>query len=307
MARSSDACAGRVVVLLVLLAAPVDALADMGPTFEKPRAIVQFRRRGEPIAPERFEVVLLKPESADDQRPDKWSSWEDRFAWLKSMDRAAFTDRDGTSWVPSWEHGGRAIPDSSHCQVIFLFRSTREPVPPRVRLALYLREEQRVVLTNPAPTRTYISNLTLEIAPDGSASLQERPVNPVKEVLGVLEDNISSLVYALLATVPVELLIVIVCGLIRKGTPIGRLSGAVVLGNLITVPLVWIVSVYAKVETPTMAWGSPFYLAEIAAIFFEGWLYNRIARVPFGMALLWSLIANAVTFLIGCGMIAFTV
>jgi hypothetical protein len=307
MARSRGACAERVVVLLVLLTAPAYALADMGPTFERPRIIVRFQKQGEPIGPERFEFVLLKPQSAEDRPTDEWTYWESRFAWLKSMHRTTFTDPDGTSWVPRWMHGGGETPDSSHFQVSFGFRSGRESVPPRVRLALYLREEKRVVLTNPAPTRPYITNLTLEIAPDGSASLQERPVRPVIEVLNVLDDNLSSLVYALLATVPLELLIVIVCALIRKGTPIDRLFWAVVLGNLITVPFVWFVSVYAKVESPTMSWRTPFYLAEIAAILFEGWLYNRIARVPLGIALLWSLIANAVTFLIGCGLVAFTI
>jgi hypothetical protein len=76
--------------------------------------------------------------------------------------------------------------------------------------------------------------------------------------------------------------------------------------RVITVPLVWFVSVYGKVELAPN-WQVPFLLAEVAAAAFEGWLYYRLARVPLPTALTWSALANGVTLLVGCCLVAFTV
>jgi hypothetical protein len=47
-------------------------------------------------------------------------------------------------------------------------------------------------------------------------------------------------------------------------------------------------------------------LAEAWATAFEGWLYRRIAGVPIRTGLLWSALANQVTLLVGCCLVALT-
>jgi hypothetical protein len=125
-------------------------------------------------------------------------------------------------------------------------------------------------------------------------------------VLGLLGENISSLGLALLVTVVLELVVVAVCAWLRKGGRVPRLYRTVVLGNLITVPLVWFVSVYGKVELGPGGWPVAFLLAEVAAAAFEGWLYYRITRIHLSTGLLWATLANGATLLVGCCLAAFT-
>ena len=226
-------------------------------------------------------------------------------AWAKDINDAVRTDADGTRWVPPrWV---QTYPDPAGALVRFQFRPDREQVPARVRVALYLPEVRRVVVSDAIATAPYLTDLILDLSDDNTASLAVAPKRRVTLVFGLLLENAAGLAVALALTIVLELVVIAACLWFRKGEPVKRLDRTVILGNLITVPLVWFVSVYDKVEPTAFGWPILFILAELSAALFEGWLYYRIARIPFDTALVWSLLANGATFLVGCCLVAFTI
>jgi hypothetical protein len=306
MRRARSHRAASVGLLLAFFVTPTPARADMGPVFERPRITIRISRQGQPVS-EAVVLLLLKPQLAGDSKADPWEDIESNSLWVKDIDRTALADEDGSRWVPPQRWAAYClVPDAGPGIVTFYFRPDREPVPPRVRVALYLADENQVVVTNAVQTRPYITELTLDLQPDDTASLVATSGRPMMRVLGVLRENITSLLLAVVVTIVLELLVIGACAWFRKGSPVRRLFGTVVLGNLVTVPLVWFVSVYGKVELES-SWPVPFLFAELAATAFEGWLYYRIGRIPLPTALLWSALANWVTLLVGCCLVAFTV
>jgi hypothetical protein len=303
MRRHKGHCAARIGVFAVLVIATA-ARADMGPRLEEPRIIVHLTRQGRPLTLP-LDALLLRPSPAEETQRDRWDDAHYPPLW-KEIDHAALTDPDGTRWVPPKNYS--VNPTVGPGIVTFRIRPEREPVPARVRVAFYLTDEKRVVLTDESPTRPYLTELAADIAPDGTATLRPTPTWSVTLVLGVLGENLRALPLALAATVALELPVVAVCawwgGKWRH--TLRRLLFAVVLGNLITVPLVWFASVYAKVGATLVPWPLLFLVAELWAVTFEGWLYSRIAAVPFATTLNWSALANGLTLLVGCCLVAFT-
>lgn len=296
--------AGRVVLLLAFLLAPASVRADMGPRFEEPRIIVRFTRQGRRLS-EPFEALLLRPQPAGNPGIDLSEDSGFTCPWVKKIACTARSDLNSGSWKPTTWFG--YYQDTGRGVATFPFRPNRGPVPTHVRVALYFPEEQRVVVTNAVPTRPYITELTVDLLPDGTASLGVTPRWPVAVVLDIFKENAPYPVFALLLTVILELLVVAACAWFGKGLIVPRLYGVVVFGNLTTVPLVWLMSVAAKIQLVPGGWPALFILAELTATAFEGWLYYRIARFPFSTGLIWSSLANSVTFLVGCGLVAFTV
>jgi hypothetical protein len=281
---------------------PGAARADMGPILEQPRIVVHVTQQGQPVS-QPFHALLLRPEQAGIVPAGvPKDTWADYSSWLKDIDRAALTDPDGTRWVPPWVHGVNS--DVRPGTVTFRFRG--RSVPERVRVAFYFPDEERIVLTDEAPAQSYLTDLAADLSSGGTATLRPIPKSPVTLVFGILGENLGSLALALLVTVILELLVIAACAWLRPVARVRRLYLAVLLGNLITVPLVWFASVYAKVEPTPLGWGQMFLLAEVCAAVFEGWLYTRLARVPFPKALLWSGLANGLTLLVGCFLVAFT-
>jgi hypothetical protein len=306
MPRASGHRAGGGVFLLVFLIAPDSVRADVGPRFEEPRILVRITRQGMPLS-EPFEALLLKPQPTRDPRTDPWQDSELATGGLSRLTAPRSVPQTARAGCPLGTWGSTVSRTPAGGLVAFHFRPDREPVPFRVRVALHLPQEQRVVVTTAAPTRPYVTELTVDLAADGTGSLEVTPRWPVTVVLGVLSKHVPALGLALLATVVLEVLVVAACAWIWKRDRDDRLYGAVVLGNLITVPLVWFVSIYGKVELTPGGWPVAFLLAELTAAAFEGWLYYSIAKVPIHTGLIWSALANGVTLLARCCLVAFTV
>jgi hypothetical protein len=251
---------------------------------------------------EPFQVILLRHQAAgegNNTSPDDRDSWP---SWVKEIDRGALAEPDGGRWVPLWAlsspDGGRGV---------VTFNRFLGSVPEQVRVVIYLPHEMRLVVTGKAPTQPYYTDLTADLSPDGTASLGLPQKGSLVLVLGVMRENIGGLTLAFLLTLLIELPILVVCAWIGgRRDVLSALLWTALLGNVITLPLVWFICVYAKF-TGAEAGGLVFLCSEAAAACFEGWLYSRLAGIQLGRALVWSWIANGASLLVGCGLVEFTV
>jgi hypothetical protein len=281
----------------------------VGPRFTEPRIVIHVTFQGRPISIP-YKVLLLLPRPAGKEDDDAWSDnmmSMGNFAWVKEFDRKTLVDEDGNHWGPLYRPhiAGQTSPLRSDT-VSYSFRYGRPPE--RVRLLVYLPDEKRFFVTNEAPTQSYYSDLTADLSTDGTASLKPSTNNALMLIVGVLRDKWPVFLVAFFLTLAIELPILAICaGRGGRREVVWPLLGWAVLANLLTLQAVWLVTVGCKVAGSPDLWFPVFLCCEVAAACFEGWFYARFVGVRLGQALLWSGIANAASFLVGCGLTGLTV
>jgi hypothetical protein len=287
---------------LLLLGAPLASVrGDGGPSLEDPRIRIRVLRGGKPLSAS-VQFVLLVPQGQG--APTEWRGPQHAEAPMrKALQERSLPDANGGSWGPALARG-TAREDLGGV----LFNSFRFGFPARVRLAVYFPDEDRLFITNEAATRHYITDLTADLSEDGGGTLVDSTRGSLAVVLGVLGENVSGMGIALLLTVVLELAVLAACvAIARQWGKIRRLALLCALGNLITLPVVWFLAIYGKVEFDMNRALVVFVCAELAAVCFEGLLYAKAGGVRFGPALLWSFLANVASFLVGCVLVGLTV
>lgn len=99
--------------------------------------------------------------------------------------------------------------------------------------------------------------------------------------------------HALLFSVVIESFTVLfLCYFLKKNT---RIAFVAALGTILTIPYVWFVF-------PTVFWYSSstsLFLAELFAFIFEVVLYKTLGKLPWKYALLFSAVANSLSYFLG--------
>jgi hypothetical protein len=290
-------------VAALLLGGPLSSVrADIGQRLEEPRIRIRVLRAGEPLSGSAH-FLLLAPRQGEEKAQWKGGSHRLEESMQKALKARSLLESEGGDWGPAFCHN-RTPRGFDGVQ----FNYFRAGYPPRVRLAVYFPGEDRLFITDEAPTGHYITDLTADLAEDGGGTLIDSSPGSLGTVLGVLGENLGALGIALPLTCIIELAVLALCARIaRQWNRMGRLVGLCVLGNLLTLPVVWFCWVFAKVELDVERALLVFLFAELAAVTFEGWLYAKAGGVRPGQALLWSFLANAASVLFGCCLVGLPV
>jgi len=261
------------------------ARADAGP---KPvnDVVVHVTYLGKPLSDSHFEATLLELVGPTSVRGGG------RTRSTMDLAKMPLSEADGRQWKAAlYEWGGQGKNGEVRFQG-FHPPDRREPGggwPPRhVRLVIYLPSEEKLFLTDVAETRPYLTFLKADLQPDGTGSLRTS-----WESLG----QRMGLPYALGLTLLVELAVVIAYGR-YQGIALTRLLVLCVVVNVISLPVVWFVTVACYSEFGELRGFGCLLLAELGATAFEGLAYSWVGRLGirggFGVALMANVASMAV-------------
>jgi hypothetical protein len=255
-------------VLAQLSVSPVRG--DAGP---KPKndVVVSVTYQGRPLADANFKATLME---------------------IAETARRPLTDADGRQWArANYQWGG----DGRNGQVRFDGFSPRQRMDPggawppkQVRLVIDLPSKGSFV-TDVAETRPYLTLLRADLHPDGTGSLT-RDLESLWQRL--------DMPYALGLTLLVELSIVAAYGRYKRA-PHKRLLVLCVIVNVLSLPVVWFVTLECYSELGQWRGFGCLVLAELGAAVFEGLAYAWLGRLGLRSGLWLSLLANSASLLMG--------
>jgi hypothetical protein len=274
-------------VLVVFVHLMLSASLSRADAAPKPQndVVVYVTYEGRRPADHHFRAALLELVALSDRRGGRTRNTMD-------LAKLPLTEADGRRWMPAhYEWGG----DGANGQV--RFQGFHPPDrsdpgggwPPKyVRLAVYL-PSQGTFLTDVTETRPYLTFLKADLRVDGTGSLL-----PSWESLW---QRLAPL-YALAITLFIELSIIVAYGWYRR-IPLARLVIVGVIVNVISLPVVWFVTLESYSELGRF-WGfGCLLLAELVAALFEGLAYAWLGRLGPRAGLCVSFVANAVSMLLG--------
>jgi hypothetical protein len=202
-------------------------------------------------------------------------------------------------WVDSYGRWGYAVQsgDSTGSVGRAWFGNFYQGVPSEVRLAVYLPSRQKLFVTEPAKTHPFLRTYRADLHADGTGTLQlnERG-HAVADAFVGLER--MGFVGAVLLTLVLEGIVVAVMS--RRHPRPGRMLLVCLVANLITLPVLWVVTVLGF-WTYDFYWGGLliFLAAEAAAALVESLAYVWPGRSPWRPALRIGLLANALSMCAG--------
>lgn len=272
-----------VVVLVGSIRVPT-AAADVGP---KPSVDVTVSLNGAPVAEEPFYAQMLTC-----QPPDYGMTPQcgfdgaacDEFLALAEPDPAAACTWRLQGMPTVW--GGECA--DSECHFTYF-------LPKEFRLAVYLPGRDQLFVSNAVTREELYASYQLELAEDGTARLAENtPLLQRPYVAGVL--------LALLFSLAIELVVGYL--FVRLTHSPRRALWGVLVGNLLTVPLLWyLVEAAFRYDAFLLVLA----LAEVGVVVVEGALivgFTRREMRP-ARAFAMSLLMNAASFIIGTPLVVF--
>jgi hypothetical protein len=278
---------------------PCLARADAVPKPEND-VVVSVTYQGKPLADVQFKAVLLKLVAPSELRGPAGHGAEQ----LARRERQVNTTSEWATLplteVNGWHWTFANVGDGHNGQVRFhgfWLPGNRDPSwpdrpPQQVRLAVYLPSERRWFLTEVAETRPYLTFLRSDLRPDGTGSLIAAWESLWQRV---------DLPIALGLTLLVELSIVLGFGLHKHILPI-KLALLLLIGivvNVVSLPVVWFVTLKSYSELGRLIGFGCFLLAELGATVFEGLAYAWPGRLGLRAGLGISLLANSASMVLG--------
>jgi hypothetical protein len=265
-----------VAALLAALLAPLPVFADMGP---KPSVVVTVTYQGRPVPDATFQAQMLEcfaagANSSERQKP------------LLGLEKFDLRDPSGCTWQAGrtliW--GGDCVQGS--CEFGYM-------LPSRFRLAVLLPSQGRLFVSNAVERSGLRADFAADLAADGSATLTPR-ASPLLERDWTME----GVGLAILLTLAAELAIVLAFVRVTK-RPLRRLFIACLIGNLVSVPLVWFFAGFFYIFGAAALGFIGLGIAEVVAWLGEAIFYAWFGRLRVSRALLLSLVANLASFGIG--------
>jgi hypothetical protein len=270
-------------IVFFAAAAPL-AFADVGP---KPSVDVAVRLNGAPVPDDTFVSQMLTCNPPNVQAGTRCGFDGpacDRFTALAVPEPA-----EGCTWRlhgPPMVWGGGC--KAGQCNFTYF-------VPERFRLAVYLASTDRLFISNPVTRTAWYSSYRLDLAEDGSARL-------VETTALLRRSHLGGAVVALLLSLLIELAVGYVFVRLTH-SPCRALLG-VLIGNLLTVPILWFA---VAVAFPGGAFLLTLALAEVAAVVVEGGIIAGLTRGQMrpAKAFAMSLLLNVISFVLGVPLLAF--
>lgn len=166
-------------------------------------------------------------------------------------------------------------------------------LPERFRLAVYLPSADRLFVSNPATRTALRSSYRLDLAADGGASLVETTALLRRSHLG---GALLALLLSLLVELPLGY------GFVRLTHSPRRALLGVAIGNLLTVPALWLIVTAVPANASLLTLG----LAEVGAVVIEGGIIAGLTRrrMKLALAFAMSLALNLISFLLGAPALA---
>ena len=262
--------------LIGLVAFPTVAAADVGP---KPELTVRVTYQGGPVPDPKFQAQLLTC-AEPGARPFRSERQ------LPGLDRLDLRDASGCVWQgPSHPVSGGDC-EQGQCHFGYM-------LPSRLRLAVYLPSQGRLYVTDAAERSGMHARLVADLNADGTGRLQPEAV-PFYD----RDWSAGDVVAALALTIVVELGVVLAYVRWTK-RPRRRLLLTCLLGNVLTLPFVWLFAALLYAVGGSAAGLVGLALAELGAWLAEALLYLWVGRLPASRAFLLSLVANCASFLVG--------
>jgi len=275
-------------IFTALYGKPAPVRADVGPPPPPDDIRVKVTFHGKALPESVFRAVALSSGPISSGPGKRNRGQHD----VPGLTERALKEPDGQTWLPIRSAEGK---DGQ----VTLTRSDRwDSLPDRIRLAIYLPESGRLFVTDALSIRPYLNYLHADVHADGTGTLGHSP-----GLLAFLDlyfvRKSPQMGWALGLTLLLELPLVLVWSFVAR-LSFKRMLWAGLIGNLISLPLVWFVTVGCEFEFG-LSWTSLtfFGLAEAAAVLFEGSLYIRLGGAPKIPAYIFSFGANALTMCTG--------
>lgn len=269
-------------LLMAAIAVPA-AAADAGP---KPSVDVVVSLNGAPVPEEPFYAQMLTCDPPDFQL-GRQCGFDD-----PACDQFLALAVPEPSEACTWRLRGQPTVWGGECtgsQCHFTYF-----LPQRFRLAAYLPGSDQLFVSNPVTRSGLYGAYRLELAADGSARLVEStPLLRRAYVGGAL--------VALLLSLIIELAVGLV--FVRLTHAPRRALWGVLIGNLLTVPLLW---VFVAAASPYGGGLLPLALGEVVAVLVEGAIIALLTRGQMrpARAFAMSLVVNLASFLLGAPVLA---
>lgn len=170
------------------------------------------------------------------------------------------------------------------------------------RLTIELPGQSTRFVTSAVTPRPFLNYLAVDLNEDGTGTLEQLAGPDVLLDLFFVR-NLERMGLALAITLAIELLLVLVWTLVVK-LPVGRLLLVGLVGNLLSLPVVWLMTGWSHValSDPDAHW-IVFWSVEAAAVLWEAFLYIRWGRMSRMQALLLAFLANTLSVVTGCLMV----
>ncbi len=266
-------------LFILTLFLPAFALADAPPP---PPFDVNFTYEGQKINDSKFYAVALQC------RQEKISD-------VVVIPQLDINQPDSTcSWSPRLSVAGGFCADSA-CHFDWVFG--------KFKLAVYIPSLDKTFISE-IINREYLGHYGSEtqrvydvnLLKDNSIIVSVPPQSFVDDVVG--GDLLGLFLGSLIVTIILESIVALVFILLKKAPK--KIFFAVLIGNIISIPFVWIVSAVAY------SFPGILYVTETIAVFFETWIIKLFGknRLSWKMCLLISLIMNVVSFIFGSHLLA---
>lgn len=253
----------RLVIMLVLASAFV--LADMGP---KPTADIELTLDGRQINTEAYGVLL----SCMEERHD-YGRCDMPGEVCRMFNETVI--QDSCTW--RWNKLAWGGCETGSCHFHY-------HLPERFRLAVYIPELDQTFITDPVTRKGFHSSFSTDLSMDGTGTIVE--TTPLYKL-----PKISSFIFALIATLLIEMIVAVIIFWILKVDKKNLLW--VALMNIISLPVVWFVFPIISI-VQLMIVG-----AELFAFAFEASFLHYIAKLSLKRSIITSLVLNIASFVIG--------
>jgi len=262
-------------VLGLCLLIPIVASADVGP---KPTMRIILLKDGQPVDADVFQWNLLVCQ----EEPSAGDSFQEPLPGLEQFD---LQDQAGCIWAvphyPIW------------------FTSTDDGVkvggylPTNFRLVVYSNEEGHLWLSNPGEREGMYASFTLNLLPDGTASLE-----PVRGNVFQKSWELGAVIVALVLSLVLETLLAVGYALL-VGARWSSFLLAALISNILSLPAVWLAAGVGYLLGGPASGLVLLAIGEVGAVFMEALIYHLITKVRFSQVLLLSLVANVVSYIVG--------
>jgi hypothetical protein len=272
---------------LLGFAAPLHA--DMGPKPDD-RLFFSVTYAGEPLPDTHFTATVLRFYPTGSTRKSGPSGAA--VPGLADLDLSA----PGGRWGRTSHWGGEGA--RGHVEFNGFYEGGG--VPDQIRLAVYLPSQGKVFVSDVAETHPLLRTYQVDLQPDGTATLRldRTGAFAVDWLVGLWR---LGMWLALGLTLAIESLVVAIFAR-RDKRPVARLFWCCLAGNLLTLPIVWAVTVTGFCFLGPR-WGFVVLaIAELFALLFEGLVYAWRGRLGWAKGFRLSFLANAAS--LGVGIIS---
>jgi hypothetical protein len=282
--------------LIFCLLAPRAALADMGPRLNTTLTFT-LTDNGQPLRDVEVRAVILelKPESSPGI--EVFNNGKRERETIPSLDSTPLPGEDEKVWTYNEYY---RFGELSNGRLSFRgYYQGRDHAPSRFRLAVYLPAKDRLFVSEPVDRHFLFRDYRADLRPDSTLTVTPERTGKflVDWIVGAW--NVGFWV-SLALTVLIEYWIVALYARRYPAYRVRLLVSCVIL-NLLTVPVVWFVTMLNFLQGPPLYSLLLFVLAEIIVVLVEGGWYTLICRPGLGLwgGMLLSFTANAASLAAG--------